>query len=245
MQNLTIKTTALNFRTRESYKTLRSNVEFSGDHVRTISITSCTPNEGKSSVSFQLARSFAESGNKVILIDADMRKSVMQTHFTDGKIQYGLTNYLVGKCSLEDAIAATNEDGFQIILSGPSTPSPSELLNSERFEQLLKYCRENYDYIIIDTPPLGSVIDSAIIGRQCDGVLIVISSGTISRRFAQDVIGQLKMAGCRILGCVLNKVEMSSHGGYYGKYYGRYYGKYYGKYYANYDSESKGDESAV
>ena len=112
-----------------------------------------------------------------------------------------------------------------MIFSGPATPTPSELLGSEAFDQLLSECRKLYDYIVVDTPPLGSVIDSAIIGKQCDGVILVIGSGSINYTFAQDVKEQLVKANCHILGTVLNKVHMDSKG-YYGKYYGKYYGNY-------------------
>lgn len=134
---------------------------------------------------------------------------------------------------MEEVLCRTDEERFYTIFSGPVTPTPSELLNSERFEQLLKEGKEQFDYLIIDTPPLGSVIDSAIIGKRCDGTILVVASGEISYRFAQNVHTQLKQADCRVLGCVLNKVELNSGKGYYGKYYGRYYGKYYGNYYGH------------
>ena len=101
MQELTIKPFDMAFRTREAYRTLRSNIEFSGDNIKTVAITSCVPNEGKSSVSFELARSFAQNGDTVLLIDADMRKSVMRNRFTEGKVEYGLSNFLVGKCTAD------------------------------------------------------------------------------------------------------------------------------------------------
>lgn len=230
MQQLCLYHEDLSFRTREAYKTLRSNIEFSGKDVRTITVTSCTQNEGKSEITFELSRSFAQNNNRVLLIDADLRRSVMREHIRSGKVRYGLANYLVGQCSMEDTICVTDEKGFDIILAGPPTPTPSELLNSDAFTQLLAKAREQYDYVIIDSPPLGSVIDSAIIGKKCDGTILVLASGTISYRFAQTVQNQLIKAGCRILGCVLNKVDMDGKNGYYGKYYGRYYGKYYGKY---------------
>ena len=231
MEEIKIQKVEMAFQTREAYKTLRSNIEFSGDNIRTIAITSCTQNEGKSEVSFELARSFAENGSRALLIDADLRKSVLYRHFVGTKAKYGLSNYLIGKCSMDDAICRTNEEGFYTMFSGPVTPTPSELLNSERFDQLLKEGREQFDYLIIDTPPLGSVIDSAIIGSRCDGTILVIAGGEISYRFAQDVFAQLKQADCHVLGCILNKVDLSGGKGYYGKYYGRYYGKYYGNYY--------------
>ena len=226
MQQLYLYNDDLSFRTREAYKTLRSNIEFSGKNIRTITVTSCTPNEGKSEVSFELSRSFAQNQNHVLMIDADLRKSAMREHIRSGKVRYGLSNYLVGQCSMEDAICRTDEEGFDIMLAGPATPTPSELLNSDTFTELLKKAKEQYDYVIVDSPPLGSVIDSAIIGKKCDGTILVLSSGTISYRFAQTVQNQLVRAGCRILGCVLNKVDMDGKKGYYGKYYGKYYEKY-------------------
>ena len=226
MQQLYLYNDDLSFRTREAYKTLRSNIEFSGKNIRTITVTSCTPNEGKSEVSFELSRSFAQNQNHVLMIDADLRKSAMREHIRSGKVRYGLSNYLVGQCSMEDAICETDEEGFDIMLAGPATPTPSELLNSDTFTELLKKAKEQYDYVIVDSPPLGSVIDSAIIGKKCDGTILVLSSGTISYRFAQTVQNQLVKAGCRVLGCVLNKVDMNGKKGYYGKYYGKYYEKY-------------------
>jgi Mrp family chromosome partitioning ATPase len=97
--------------------------------------------------------------------------------------------------------------------------------------------KELFDIIIVDTPPVGSVIDAAIVSKQCDGGILVVKSGNISYRFARKSLEQLEVAGCKILGCVLNEVALNSkgyYGKYYGRYYGRYYGKYYGKYYGNY-----------
>ena len=221
MQDIILRDDNLTYRSREAYRTLRSNIEFSGKDVRTIAITSCTPNEGKSEVSFELARSFAQNNKRVLLIDADMRKSVMTAILRSGKIRYGLSNYLIRQCSLDECVCRTDLDGFYMIFSGPATPTPSELLNSDAFRELLAVSREEYDYIIVDTPPLGSVIDSAIIGKLCDGVILVLASGAISYPFAQEVEEQLVRADCHILGTVLNKVSMDGRNGYYGKYYGR------------------------
>ena len=148
MQDIILRDRDLSFRSREAYRTLRSNIEFSGKNVRTIAITSCTPDEGKSEVSFELSRSFAQNKQRVLLIDADMRKSVMASSVQKGRIRYGLSNYLIGQCSLEQCICRTNLDGLYMIFSGPSTPTPSELLGSEAFDQLLSECRKLYDYIV-------------------------------------------------------------------------------------------------
>lgn len=134
-------------------------------------------------------------------------------------------------------IYATNIPRFNIIYAGTVPPNPAELLGAEYFKRVLTAVKKVYDYIIIDTPPLGSVIDSAVIADECDGSIIVMESGAISYRFAQEVKEQLEKCDCPILGVILNKVDMSKQG-YYGKYYGKHYGKYYGKYYGK-DNNSK------
>lgn len=229
MQDIEINRAELDFRAKEAFKTLRTNIEFSGEDMQVIGITSATPNEGKSSVSFELAVSFAQAGKKTLLIDADLRKSVMKNKYKRGKIRYGLTNCLVGRKEMEEAICSTDVNGFYMIFSGPVPPNPSELLGNRKFERLIEEARKEYDMIIIDTPPVGSVIDAAVISKKCDGMVVVMESGAISYRFAKKIKEQLEVAEAKVLGVVLNKVDMSGKG-YYGKYYGRYYGKYYGNY---------------
>lgn len=225
MQVIELKHRELDFRSREAFKMLRSNVEFSGADIKVICITSCIPNEGKSNVSFELAKSYAQMGKKILLLDADFRKSVMRRYHKRGKVRLGLTNCLVGKAEFDDAICSTNIKGFDMMFSGPVPPNPSELLGNKRFQSLMEKVREEYDMIIIDTPPLGSVIDAAVVSKHCDGVLLVIASGAVSYRFARRIKEQLEMTGCPILGCVLNKVKLNDKG-YYGKYYGEYYQNY-------------------
>lgn len=219
----------MDYRTSEAYKSLRTNIQFCGADVKVISFTSCTPNEGKSSVSFNLAVSFAESGKKVILIDADMRKSVLAGRYKVGSIKGGLAHFLAGQKALGDVCLQTDIENMDIIFSGPFVPNPAELLESELFLKLVSYCRKKYDYVLIDTPPLGSVIDSAIVASVVDGAVIVIEADAISYHFVQQIKKQLERSNVKILGTVLNKVpvEKGKYGyGRYGKYYGRYYGKY-------------------
>ena len=227
----------LDYHGKEAYKTLRTNLQFAGEDVKTVAITSCTPGDGKSSVSLLLAVSLTEIGKRVLFVDADLRRSViMGRHRIAAKKSKGLTHYLSGQNSLQEVLCETNVEGLTMILTGPVPPNPSELLSGRLFREMLVRAREDYDYIIIDTPPLGSVIDSAIVSRECDGVAIVISADTISYKFAQKVKRQLEDTGCKILGVILNKVKRKGSG-YYGRYYGRYYGKYYGKYYGEYSAE--------
>lgn len=224
MQTIEVNTTVMDFRTEEAFKTLRSNIEFLGDDIKTICVTSCTPNEGKSSVSFDLACSFAQNGKKVLLVDADLRKSVMRQRHKKGKVKLGLSNYLVGKTTLEECICVTDVDNLYLIFSGPFPPNPSELLGNARFKNLMADMRESFDIVIVDTAPLGSVIDAAIVSKSCDGAILVLESGAISYRYARKVKEQLEMSESRLLGCVLNKVDIGRI-----KYYGKYYKEYYGE----------------
>ena len=218
----------LDFQVNEAYKTLRSNILFCGNDIKVIGLTSCTPNEGKSNVSLNLAISLAEAGKKVVFIDADLRKSVIMGRYKINKAVRGFSHYLSGINTKEEVIYKANTDNLYVILSGPVPPNPSELLGGEPFTDLVKNLEEEYDYVIIDTPPLGSVIDSAVIAKACDGMVLIIEANSISYKFAQRVKEQLTKTGCRILGTVLNKVDMSEKG-YCGKYYGKYYDKHYEK----------------
>lgn len=220
----------LDFKTNEAYKTLRTNISFSGDDVHVIVLTSSVPNEGKSAVSFNLACALAEDGKRVLYIDADIRKSVTIARYGVDIETKGLSHYLSGQSKLEHIIYETNIDNFDIIFTGQAAPNPSELLGNDHFKTLIEVAREEYEYVIIDCPPLGSVIDAAIVAKECDGAIIVIETDNASYKIVQRVKKQLEQSGCRILGAVLNKVEMGGKG-YYGKgYYGNYYGRYYGDY---------------
>lgn len=231
------KKETLDFKSNEAYKTLRTNISFSGDDIRVIALTSSVPNEGKSVVAFNLANSLAEDGKKVLYIDADIRKSVTVVRYGVDVETKGLAHYLSGQAKLEQVIYETNIDNLSVIFTGQTAPNPSELLGNDRFKKMLEQEREEFDYIIIDCPPLGSVIDAAIVAKECDGAIIVIETDNVSYKIVQRVKKQLDQSGCRILGAVLNKVEMGGKG-YYGKgYYGNYYGRYYGDY-GNY-GESK------
>lgn len=207
----------LDYYSNEAYNTLRTNIQFCGGDKRVIEFTSCMPNEGKSSVTLNLAVSMAESGKSVLLIDADLRKSVLKARVRLQERVDGLTHYLTGQTSVEEIICTTDIPQLHMIFAGPVPPNPSELLNSSLFEELISEQRKKYEYIIIDTPPLGSVIDSAIIARVCDGTIMVVETDAVSYKLAQEVKEQMIKTGCPILGVVLNKVDISKRS-YYGKY---------------------------
>ena len=228
MQEVFLKQEKLDFRSQEAFKTLRTNVEFSGTNVKTVFLTSTTPGEGKSTVSFELAKSFAQAGKKTLFLDLDLRKSVLKGRYRRGKVKYGFSHYLIGRVEMEDVICLTDVPNLCLVFAGPVPPNTSELLHGERFEQFMDKAKKVFDMIIVDTPPIGSVIDAAIISKNCDGGIVVVKAGNISYRFAKKGIEQLEMAGCKVLGCVLNQVKISSKS-YYGKYYGKYHSDYYGE----------------
>ena len=207
----------------EAYKALRTNIQFCGADKKVIAFTSCTPNEGKSNVTFHLAASLAESGKSVLLIDADLRKSVLMGRVHVEEEVMGLTHYLSKQAKLSDVICATNLPKFHIIFSGVVPPNPAELLGSRLFKDMIRLVRDVYDYIIVDTPPIGSIIDAAIVAKQCDGAVLVFESELVSSKEAARVKEQLLMTGCRLIGAVLNKVDVKNN-----KYYHRYDYYYHG-----------------
>ncbi len=210
----------------EAIKTLRTNIQFCGKSVRVIMLTSSVPNEGKSDIAFALAQSLAQIGKKTLLLDADIRKSVLTVRYQVEQEVRGLSQYLSGQWGLGDIVYQTDMENLSVIFSGPYSPNPAELLEEEGCDLMFEALRISYDYIIIDTPPMANLIDGAIIARHCDGAVIVVESGGVSYKLVQKVKDQIEKAECKILGMVLNKVNVQNKG-YYGKY-GRYgqYGKY-------------------
>lgn len=224
-----------NYVFQEAYKALRTNIQFCGQDVRVINITSSEPGEGKSLTTLNLAYTFAELGKKVLLLDADMRKSAIlgRASVSDGYVT-GLSEYLSGLSTLDKCIMETQYTDLHVMIAGKYPPNPSELLNSTYFEDLIYDLREQYDYIFIDTPPLGAVIDAAIISAFCDGTILVIGDMKISRRVIRNVVDQLKRSDANLLGVVRNQAKRNQKGffekGPHGRRYKKYGKKYYGAY---------------
>ena len=225
MTVIKIKERRTDYQITEAFRTIRTNLRFCGRDKKVIAVTSCIPNEGKSSVSVLLAQALREEGARVVLVDADLRKSVMFQHFFVEGEGAGLSDYLSGQSSMKDVMHSTDMENFDIIMSGISPPNPTELLRTQEFTRMLGNLREMYDYILVDTPPIGLVIDAAVIAEACDGILWVVSSGQISRQMANVTMRQLEKSGCPVLGAVLNKVDMKRSGQntyYSGGYYRQY-----------------------
>lgn len=221
----------LDYDMTEAMRSLRTNLFFCGDDIKAVVFTSAEPNEGKSTTTMNLARALAEAGKKVVLLDCDLRRSVLVGYYgmhleKGGKI-YGMSHYLTGQKTLDQVIYETSAEGVDIVTSGPTVPNPTELLSNHYFDEMMSKLRMKYDMILLDGSPLGLVIDSAVIAPKCDGAIIVIEQGKVSRKFANNVRKQLENSGVRILGVVLNKVKKNTSG-YYKKYYKGEY-NYYSK----------------
>lgn len=214
---------------KESLRALRTNLQFCGDDLKVIMITSAIPNEGKSTVSIELARSLVELGKKVLVIDTDMRKSVlvgrMRATTSEGKEVFGLSHYLSGQKKLDEVLYDTGVEDLSIIFAGPSVPNPTELLEKKYFAEMMQYATANFDYVLIDCAPIGATIDAAVLTKYCNGLIMVVAQGMASCKEILHAKHQLEMSGVKIIGVVLNKVKLKKNG-YYGKYYGKYYGSY-------------------
>lgn len=202
--------------TMEAYNVLRTNIQFSGQDVKVIALTSCGMNEGKTVLALHIGRSLAELGKRVLVIDADMRKSVMAGRNTDAKGAKGLSEVLTGQENLQNAIYKTQYTNLHILFSGTYPPNPVELLNGKYFAKIIDAVRDVYDYIIVDTPPLGMVIDAAVIAAKCDSAILVIGNTNVKYTQAQEVVSQLEKSGCNVLGVVLNNAD-NKRKGYYKK----------------------------
>ena len=232
MQQISINRREMPYDINESMKLLRTNLQFCGKDKKVILITSTLADEGKSTVSLNLCRSLAQLGSRVILIDADMRKSVIADRYGKGERNMpGLSHLLSGRCGLEEVLTGTDVENLQLILAGRVPPNPAELLSNSRMQKLIEICRAEYDYVIVDCPPISLVVDAAVVAPLCDGIVMVVGSGNVPYRMAQGALEQLEATGCPILGAVLNMVDQKNDKYYYRKGYYRkgYYSRSYGE----------------
>ena len=214
-------------KTEEYYNALCTNIQLSGDKLKVISVTSVNPGEGKSTTSINIAWSFARAGYKTLLIDGDIRNSVMSGVFKSREKITGLTEFLSGTTDLSHGLCDTNIENLFVVQSGSVSPNPTALLQSKNFNDMIETLRKYFDYIIVDTAPIGFVIDAAIITQKCDASILVVEAGGAKRREVQKAKSQLDQTGKPFVGVVLNKfnVQREKYGSYGG--YGSYgnYGK--------------------
>lgn len=203
----------------EYYNALCTNIQLSGDKLKVISVTSVNPGEGKTTTSVNIAWSFARAGYKTLLIDGDTRNSVMSGVFKSREKITGLTEFLSGTADLSHGLCDTNIENLFVVQSGTVTPNPTALLQSKNFNDMIETLRKYFDYIIVDTPPIGIVIDAAIITQKCDASILVTATGEVNKRDVQKAKQQLEQTGKLFLGVVLNKLDISvDKYGVYGSY---------------------------
>ena len=205
------------FYVQESYKTLRTNIRFflSREGCKKFCITSGLAGEGKSITILNLAISFAQTGQRVLLIDADMRRPSLGRLLVE-KTTPGLSSVLAGFCSEQDAIRRNIYPNLDIIFSGEIPPNPSELLGNHRMQQLIERMSQQYDYILIDTPPVGIVSDTCVVAAHLDGVLFLVRQHRTEKEIVAKGVRQLEISGAKLMGFVLNGADVE--GGSKNKY---------------------------
>ncbi len=221
----------------EAMNRLRINIGFLGEDIRKIMVVSTLPNEGKSFIALHMWEQMIKTGTSAILVDADMRKSITIEKYgmelVEGGTIEGTSQYLAGSKKLEDMILHTEYEKGDILPNVENVINPSRLLESKKFSAMLDYMAEHYRYTFVDCPPLNLVSDGELIGKMCDGAVLVVRGGETSQKMVKSSIQMLERAGCPLLGIVLNRVK-GAKGGYYHKRYGGYYGKGYGYGYGEY-----------
>ena len=208
----------------ESIKAIRTAVVFSSadEGARSVVVTSTGPGEGKTLVSSNLAAALAQADQRTLIIDCDMRRPRIHEVF-GGAQEPGISNVLVGTSELKEVIRKTAAPNLSLVAAGHIPPNPAELLGSPRFKELIRTLRTQYDWIIIDAPPVMAVTDAAVIGHNATGVVFVVGAEMTSRRHAAVAIEQLAAAKSHFIGAVLNRANVQRHGYYYSTYYRKDY----------------------
>ncbi len=222
----------------EGFRNLRTNVQFLNldGGTRLLMVTSSSPEEGKTSAAVNLGAALSEMGRKVLVVEADLRRPVLDKFLVERR-EKGLTDMIMGTAALEDVVAATGNENLYVLMSGPKPPNPGELVSSQAMQDLLAGLRDEYDYVIVDAPPVLAVSDAIAMAPMMDGVLVVASHNIATRDGARHTVELLSKVETRILGVVINNVELA---GRYG--YGYRYG-YYSPYHYTYgetEGEGKG-----
>lgn len=224
MKRVDIQLVDLPYSVEEALNRLRVNIKFSGHSTKKIIVTSAVPNEGKSFISVYLWKMLAEAGFKTAFIDLDLRKATATNRYkvkTNEEMK-GMDYYLSGIASYEDVVYSTNIENGSFIPCTNVLENPTVLLEDPKFKELLNKLSEEFRYIIIDSPPLDNVADGSLIASMCDGAVMVVRSGYVSKKIIRQAVNQLDKVGCKLLGTVLNRVPKSKKK--YGKYYNYGYG---------------------
>lgn len=233
------------FYVKEAYRATRANINFSLANIegcKIIAVTSAVAGDGKTTTSVNLAQVISQANNRVLLMDADMRKGSARRHLGLQKTN-GLSSILSGMSQMVDEVIIKTQHGFDCMTAGPTPPNPAELLSSKVMSELLTLLSDHYDYIIIDTPPVTVVSDALSLSKLVSGFIITASQNESTIDEVHDAISTLEFSEAKILGFIFNKTDVSGGDGRYSRYhrYSRYskYGNRYGKYYSGYSYKYK------
>ena len=212
----------------EAFRTIRTNVLFSSaeEGSRALVITSTGPGEGKTTVACNLAIGFAQAGQRVLLIDADMRRPRVHDVFARRQ-EPGLSNVMVGNAKASQSVYKTGVPGLWLLAAGHLPPNPAELLGSQRFRDFVMSLKEHFDLILIDSPPVMAVTDAVIAAHAANGVVFVVGSEMTSRQAARAAVEHLEQGRVHFVGAILNRVDLDRNSYYYSNYYRHEYGAYY------------------
>ena len=206
----------------EQYRTIRTNIEYSNvdQNTKTILVTSSDKNEGKTTTVSNLAVSFANLNKKVLLIDCDLRNASIHKMFRLNNI-YGLTDILAKDKAVDKCIQKTELENLYVLTAGAIPPNPAEILSSEKMKNLIEDLKNIYDYIFIDTPPIGLVTDAGVLSSFIDGVVLVVKSESIEKKYLEETKKKLDAVDARILGAILNSYKSEQKDYDYYSYYGK------------------------
>jgi protein-tyrosine kinase len=216
----------LTYAVTESINTLCTNLTFTGSKYKKIMVTSVSEAEGKSFLSMEILRTMAELGKRIILVDADLRRSNIATKYDirfNSNNNLGVTHYLAGKCQLDDILYATDYKRAYFVPVGYCVSNSLALLNSPKLQELLEQLAMQADYVLVDSPPVGMIVDASEIAKSCEGAIFAVSYNQVHRRDLFEARQQIERSGCTVLGAVLNDVPMNVYNkrkyiGNYGRY---------------------------
>lgn len=234
----------LDYACGEAMNTLCTNLFYCGENIRSVLLTSRYEQEGKSSIAMNVMRTLAGFGKRVVLVDADLRCSTLARRYRFSfarREAFGLAQYLAGMCALEDAVYQTNLPGAYILPAGREVLNSMQLLASPRYGEMMEALRKNFDVVLVDSPPAGVIVDAVEIAKYCDGVIIVVAYNKGRRQDIGEVAASIAKTGCKVLGAVMNGVNLKSFRNR--RYY--YRSERYSSYYNHYDrTEKRPDKSA-
>ncbi|CDD41498.1 aTPase involved in chromosome partitioning [Collinsella sp. CAG:398] len=200
-------------------KTLLANIRFASVDrpVKSIVLTSSVPNEGKSTVAYNLAQAIASSGKRTLLVECDMRRRSL-ADMVGARARHGIYAVLSGQVELDEALVATSHRNLFFLDSEPHIPNPADILSSQRFRKLVAQMESDFDYVVIDTPPVGTFVDAAIIATLADATALVVRERFVKRAELQNAYDQLKKADANVIGVIMNMCEAESSEYYYAYY---------------------------